>query len=338
VRVWENGDHHCRARYALLLAGLTAGACGKSESEAGRRATAPSTPTPAQSANGPSEDAGSRLPGDPTAPFVTGDDEADAFVPPQCPALGFDYALGCENCPESAITCPCNAFPEATGSEVTSFQTGCWYGTCFSNVSCEVWCASIAEQAALSLSGDSCPSSRTCATEADCGGGHCFGETADRRGDCADGADGSDCFDAPDCRGGFCGPRGCTSGGPDALCATAADCAAGKCVGNFETDGFGFCSTGKRGEKCDSDDDCAPDLYCHTGVTRCQDGELGAACHENEQCKSGACSLGGCVTGELGGDCDDDDDCHSGHCLRPEVAPGQVVAGTCISGTADAAP
>jgi hypothetical protein len=48
--------------------------------------------------------------------------------------------------------------------------------------------------------------------------------------------------------------------------------------------------------------------------------------------------LGGCVTGELGGDCDDDDDCHSGHCLRPEVAPGQVVAGTCISGTADAAP
>jgi hypothetical protein len=165
----------------------------------------------------------------------------------------------------------------------------------------------------------SCPTSRTCAEHSDCGGGHCYGETPERRGTCVDGADGSDCVDVQDCRGGFCGPRGCTSGQPGALCLTEADCAAGKCVGNIATYGFGFCTTGKYNEKCYSDDDCVPELFCHTAATRCFRGELGGACQSDEQCESAICGDGACRTGELGEGCDQDSDCKSGHCVRLDL-------------------
>ncbi len=327
-------------RLALLLTALATGACREPESDPVQHAVDPDEPTPNPVAETSGVDAGSQLPAQP-APTPSagsddaGDDAANALVPPECPGLGFEYALGCDDCPNGTLTCPCNAYPETSGSEATSFQLGCSYGTCLANVSCEVFCAAVIERPADSfLSTFSCPSERTCAAQSDCGDGYCYGETPDRRGSCSAGADGEDCFDPGDCRGGFCGPRGCTSGQPDALCTTEADCAAGKCIGNVDVDGFGFCSTGADNEKCKTDDDCAAELFCHTGITRCIEGVLRAPCQKDEQCNSGACGFGNCINGELGEDCDADDDCSSGHCRRPEVPTGLGIPGTCISGAA----
>lgn len=335
---------------AVLVAALAAGACSESERGEVQTAADKGDSTSTQATTTSRSDADALLPTESasTGSYEVGvdevsnaevsgvppsDEEADVFVPLECPGLGYDYTLGCDNCPSTTITCPCRPYGEASG-EVTSFQLGCSFGTCFVHVSCDVWCDAAVERSADAFfSTFTCPSERTCAAQSDCGGGHCYGETADARGSCIAGADGDDCLDASDCQGGFCGPRGCSDGKPDARCVTESDCAAGKCTMHAEYDVVGWCTTGAHNEKCYSDDDCAPELFCHTGATRCFYLN-GGTCQTGEHCESGRCAFGRCVTGELGGECVENEHCDSGHCLRPELPTGVRIFGSCISGAA----
>jgi Cys-rich repeat protein len=135
------------------------------------------------------------------------------------------------------------------------------------------------------------------------------------------GLQGFPCNNNADCQSGTCTNNACTapscpSGQTDCggICVNLqnnpADCGAcGATCGVGQTCNAGQCQTVTN--TCTSDLNCMPGTVCDTTVGFCvPKGPAGTSCTANDQCQSGACTLGQCTTPTT---CKTDADCPSTH-------------------------
>lgn len=143
-------------------------------------------------------------------------------------------------------------------------------------------------------------------------------------GTCADGREGSRCFEGDDCMYGRCEGQRCTGGADGDTCTFNDNCASGFCrvyeSTGTATEATGTCVSGEVGGSCVDDGDCKDALHCTGGV--CASGAVGQRCESDGQCDSGICISGRCRAGQLGSYCEDDADCSEGVCAGYRCASG----------------
>jgi hypothetical protein len=143
-------------------------------------------------------------------------------------------------------------------------------------------------------------------------------------GSCADGEEGSLCYENDDCAYGTCSGERCTGGDDGDACEFNRNCASGRCRIDDAAGATGICVDGAVGSSCLEDDDCVDGAYCVSGT--CATGEEGQPCETDEHCESGICVSARCSEGGLGAWCEDDADCTDAHCVGMRCVSGEALA------------
>ena len=208
----------------------------------------------------------------------------------------------------------------------------CASGFCEGGVCCERECDGPCEACATGLCMPVDGPTGQCSGDFECVMGMCLGRT------------GASCEGASSCASGICSPeRVCCAPDCEDLCerCTSSGCERvlsadnpGRCDGVFTCDLFGVC--GPRDRLCMSDEECGFSAWCDAGTCR-EDGELGAVCERDAQCRSGVCNEGVCCDEECGGLCES---CRvagrEGLCSFVPLG-GQDPFGMCVDGVCDGA-
>ena len=269
------------------------------------------------------------------APEGAVDSPSGADVDIGCSSFGLQLTLGCDDCPQTGLTCDCgNMIAVSVPGPCTSWRR------CVRAVDCTAVCARATQIRTdggnpvfeLIYALFTCENQAACQDSAQCVGGKCFHPEPSGPGMCSFATAGSPCRTGDDCVSGHCvsvnGTLMCEDGQPGQPCNSAGDCLSGICPH------AGPCSENAKVQIVPP----SPTITCSLDGQICQEGRAGEFCDTDKDCQSGICvvfsgGVGVCQNGSVYSPCKDAGDCSSSRCVYPPAGMSAAVPiGLCTAG------